>query len=42
MNEIVSTVDVLEWNKADGSLTLVTRINLLPAGYQVPRAAATR
>ena len=24
MNEMVSTVDVLEWHKADGSLTLVT------------------
>jgi 6-phosphogluconolactonase len=34
MNELVSTVDVLAWHKADGSLTLVTRINLLPDGYQ--------
>ncbi len=25
MNELVSTVDVLEWHKADGSLTLVDR-----------------
>jgi 6-phosphogluconolactonase len=32
MNEIVSTVDVLDWHKADGSLTLVNRIDLLPAG----------
>jgi 6-phosphogluconolactonase len=32
MNELASTVDVLEWNKTDGSLTLVTRIDLLPAG----------
>lgn len=32
MNEIVSTVDVLEWHKADGSLTRVTTIELLPAG----------
>jgi 6-phosphogluconolactonase len=32
MNEIVSTVDVLEWHKADGSLTLVKTIELLPAG----------
>jgi 6-phosphogluconolactonase len=36
MNEIASTVDVLEWHKADGSLTLVTRINLLPADYHGP------
>lgn len=31
MNELVSTVDVLEWHKANGSLTLVNRIELLPA-----------
>jgi 6-phosphogluconolactonase len=36
MNELVSTVDLLEWHKADGSLTLVTRINLLPADYSGP------
>jgi 6-phosphogluconolactonase len=30
MNELTSTVDVLKWNKADGSLTFVTRIKLLP------------
>jgi 6-phosphogluconolactonase len=36
MNEIVSTVDVLEWNKADGSLSLSNRINLLPEGYNGP------
>ncbi|HUV71200.1 MAG TPA: lactonase family protein [Terracidiphilus sp.] len=36
MNEIVSTVDVLEWHKADGSLTLVKRIDLLPEGYSGP------
>jgi 6-phosphogluconolactonase len=30
MNELNSTVDVLKWNKADGSLALVTRIKLLP------------
>jgi 6-phosphogluconolactonase len=30
MNEITSTVDVLKWDKADGSLTLVSRIKLLP------------
>jgi 6-phosphogluconolactonase len=32
MNELVSTVDVLHWHKNDGSLTLVNRIELLPAG----------
>jgi 6-phosphogluconolactonase len=32
MNELTSTVDVVKWNKADGSLTLVSRINLLPGG----------
>ena len=31
MNELVSTVDVLDWHKADGSLTLVNRMDLLPA-----------
>ncbi|MFY9853696.1 MAG: lactonase family protein [Terracidiphilus sp.] len=34
INELDSTVDVLEWSKADGSLTLVTRIELLPASYK--------
>lgn len=32
MNELNSTVDVLRWNKADGSLKFVNRVNLLPAG----------
>jgi 6-phosphogluconolactonase len=36
VNEIVSTVDILEWHKADGSLTLVKRFSLLPAGYRGP------
>jgi len=36
MNELASTVDVLEWHKADGSLTLVSRINLLPDDYHGP------
>jgi 6-phosphogluconolactonase len=36
MNELVSTVDVLEWHRTDGSLTLVTRINLLPDDYNGP------
>ena len=39
INELDSTVDVLEWRKADGSLTLVTRIDLLPAGYHGPTRA---
>src|SRR5208282_5493756 len=30
MNELVSTVDVLDWHKSDGSLTLVTTVKLLP------------
>lgn len=33
VNELDSTVDVLEFHKADGSLTLVSRLNLLPEGY---------
>jgi 6-phosphogluconolactonase len=33
VNELDSTVDVLEWNKTDGSLTLVKRIEMLPEGY---------
>jgi 6-phosphogluconolactonase len=36
MNELASTVDVLEWHKSDGSLTLVRRIDLLPADYHGP------
>lgn len=36
MNEMASTVDVLDWHRADGSLTLVKRIDLLPAGYKGP------
>ncbi len=36
MNEMASTVDVLEWRKTDGSLTLVDRIHLLPDGYKGP------
>ncbi len=37
INELDSTVDVLRWSIADGSLTLVDRIELLPAGYVGPR-----
>ena len=33
VNELNSIVDVLEWSKADGGLTLVSRIELLPDGY---------
>jgi 6-phosphogluconolactonase len=33
INELDSTVDVLEWKKADGSLTFKTRIDLLPEDY---------
>jgi 6-phosphogluconolactonase len=36
LNELASTVDVLEWHRADGSLTLVDRIELLPADYHGP------
>ncbi len=36
MYEIVSRVDVLEWHKADGGLTRVTTIDLLPASYHGP------
>jgi 6-phosphogluconolactonase len=36
MNEMASTVDVLHWHKADGSLTLITRIHLLPEDYHGP------
>ncbi|HEY1987175.1 MAG TPA: lactonase family protein [Terracidiphilus sp.] len=32
VNELTSSVDVLKWNKADGSLTFVTHIALLPSG----------
>ncbi len=39
VNELDSTVDVLRWNRADGSLTLVTRIELLPADYHGPTRA---
>jgi 6-phosphogluconolactonase len=39
VNELDSTVDVLEWSKADGGLTLATRIELLPEGYHGPTRA---
>ena len=34
VNEIVSTVDILEWRAGGGSLSLVKRIELLPAGIR--------
>lgn len=34
MNELDSTVDVVEWKSADGSLTKTAEINLLPAAYK--------
>jgi 6-phosphogluconolactonase len=39
INELDSTVDVLEWDRTDGSLTPKKRINLLPEGYQGPTGA---
>jgi 6-phosphogluconolactonase len=42
VNELNSTVDVLRWHKADGSLNLVTRISLLPEGFHgITRACDT-
>ena len=39
VNELASTVDVLTWSAADGSLTLVNTINLLPEGFHGPSSA---
>jgi 6-phosphogluconolactonase len=39
INELNSTVDVMEWSKDDGSLSLITRIELLPEGYHGPTRA---
>jgi 6-phosphogluconolactonase len=36
MNEMASSVDVLKWNKADGSLTRVTTVHLLPPNAPLP------
>ena len=33
VNELISTVDVLQWHKSNGSLTVLTTINLLPDDY---------
>ena len=39
VNELISTVDVLHWDRSTGSLTLLTTINLLPYGYTGPTRA---
>ena len=39
VNELDSTVDVLEWHKHDGSLTLITRIELLTPDMTGPTRA---
>jgi 6-phosphogluconolactonase len=39
VNELDSTVEVLEWNRADGALKLIDRIDLLPASYHGPTRA---
>jgi 6-phosphogluconolactonase len=39
VNELDSTVDVLNWSAADGSLGLTARVELLPAGYHGPTRA---
>jgi 6-phosphogluconolactonase len=36
MNEMASSVDVLKWDKADGSLTRVTTVHLLPPNAPLP------
>jgi len=36
MNEMASSVDVLKWNKADGSLTRINTVNLLPPNAPLP------
>lgn len=39
LNELKSTVNILEWHSVDGSLTLVSSIDLLPADYHGPTRA---
>lgn len=34
INELISTVDVLEWHRSNGSLTLKSRIEMLPKDYR--------
>jgi 6-phosphogluconolactonase len=42
VNELVSVVDVLEWHKEDGSLSVVDRIAMLPEDYHgITRACDT-
>jgi len=41
MDELVSTVDVLDWHKDDGGLTFVDRIELLPAETKPSAVAST-
>ncbi|MGD0628797.1 MAG: lactonase family protein [Terracidiphilus sp.] len=36
LNELNSTVDVLQWSETDGNLTFVSRVELLPEGYHGP------
>ena len=36
MNEMKSSIDVLKWNKADGSLTRISTTNLLPPNAPLP------
>jgi len=36
VNEMASSVDVLNWNRANGSLTRVTTVNLLPPNAPLP------
>jgi 6-phosphogluconolactonase len=39
VNELDSTVDVLQMNRTNGSLALITRFELLPEGYHGPTRA---
>ena len=36
MNEMASSVDVLKWNKSDGSLTRIDTVHLLPPNAPIP------
>jgi 6-phosphogluconolactonase len=36
MNEMASSVDVLKWNKSDGSLTRINTVHLLPPNAPLP------
>ncbi len=36
MNEMASSVDILKWNKADGSLTRIDTVHLLPPNAPLP------